>query len=205
MTDHPDSDARNSSVRVALVRHGETDWNIDGRLQGSSDIPLNDIGRQQARDAGSVLAADEWDTLVSSPLSRAAETADIIGDIVGLPRSADHDDLAERHFGRAEGMTGYDAWAYWPDGRYPGAESSHDLAVRGRRGLDRIVDTHPGESVIAVAHGGIIRAILHTVTGHPAPRIANAGISVLVGQRSGSDVDWTVETINSIPVRRRRR
>ena len=192
--------APNPLVRVALVRHGETDWNVDGRLQGSSDIPLNDIGRRQAREAGTVLTAEPWDVLLSSPLSRAAETADIIGHVVGLERSGDDADLVERRFGHAEGMTGYEAWAHWPDGAYPGAESYHDLAVRGRRGLDRIASVHPGEKVVAVAHGGVIRAILHTVMGRPAPRIANAGISTLVGDGR----DWTVESINSIPLRRRR-
>lgn len=201
MTDHLDSRARSTSVRVALVRHGETDWNVEGRLQGSSDIPLNDIGRSQARTAAAALADDSWDTLVSSPLSRASETADIIGHVIGLTRSADHEDLMERRFGRAEGMTGYEAWAYWPDGDYPGAESHDALAERGRRRLDLLADENPGRSLVAVAHGGIIRAVLRSITGHPAPRIANAGVSIVVRDDDG----WSVRTVNSVPVRHGRR
>lgn len=190
-----------ATTSIALVRHGETDWNIVGRLQGSSDIPLNDVGRAQARRAAVNLATASWDRLVSSPLSRATETADIIGHVVGMHRTADYDDLAERHFGHAEGMSGWEAGVYWPDGRFPGAESIEELAARGRDRLDRLAHDHPGESILAVAHGGIIRAILETVTGFPAPRIANAGVSML--QHDGSE--WTVRTVNSIPVRPRRR
>ena len=200
MPETPSPDSTPNHVTVALVRHGETDWNLEGRLQGSSDIPLNDEGRRQARDAGITLSAGSWDVLVSSPLVRAAETADIIGHVVGLTRSADHDDLVERRFGHAEGLTGYEAWAYWPDGRYPGGESRADLAERGRRRLDLLAEDHRGRSVIAVAHGGVIRAILETIIGHPPPRISNAGISVVETDGTG----WTVRTIDSVPVRRRR-
>lgn len=189
------------TVTVALVRHGETDWNVDGRLQGSSDIPLNDVGRAQARTAGATLADGPWNVLLSSPLSRAAETADIIGHLSGLTRSPDRPDLVERRFGHAEGLTGYEAWAHWPDGDYPGAEAPHAVAERGRRALDDIARDHPGRFVIAVTHGGLIRAVLRGVTGYPPPRIANAGVSILV--RTGRD--WTVLEINSVPVRRRYR
>ncbi|MET0318796.1 MAG: histidine phosphatase family protein, partial [Rhodococcus fascians] len=79
---------------LALVRHGETDWNLHGRLQGSSDIPLNDTGRAQAREAVYELSDHSWDLLVSSPLSRAAETADIIGSHLGISRTATYPDLA---------------------------------------------------------------------------------------------------------------
>ncbi len=200
MPETPSPDSTPNHVTVALVRHGETDWNLEGRLQGSSDIPLNDEGRRQARDAGITLSAGSWDVLVSSPLVRAAETADIIGHVVGLTRSADHDDLVERRFGHAEGLTGYEAWAYWPDGRYPGGESRADLAERGRRRLDLLAEDHRGRSVIAVAHGGVIRAILETIIGPPPPRLSNAGISVVETDGAG----WTVRTIDSVPVRRRR-
>lgn len=183
---------------LALVRHGETDWNLHGRLQGSSDIPLNSTGRAQAREAVYELEGHTWDLLVSSPLSRAAETADIIGSHLGIERSATYPDLAERHFGEAEGFTDYDAYSHWPDGLYPGLEPRGTLIERGVRAVDEIAETYPDSSVIAVAHGGIIRAILGAIRGVPSPRILNAGVSTLVRDETG----WTVRTINGIPARR---
>lgn len=180
---------------LALVRHGETDWNLHGRLQGSSDIDLNATGRAQAREAVHRLEHRRWDLLVSSPLSRAAETADIIGSHLGLQRTATFPDLAERHFGAAEGFTDYDAWSQWPDGRYPGMEPRPELITRGVRAVDEIAAAHPDESVIAVAHGGVIRAILDAIRGVPSPRILNAGVSTLVHDADG----WSVQTINSVP------
>jgi uncharacterized phosphatase len=88
---------------LALVRHGETDWNSAGRLQGRTDIPLNELGRKQANDAGASLSAQDWDLLVSSPLRRAVETAEIIGSHVGLNLSLTVPELIERDFRGAEG------------------------------------------------------------------------------------------------------
>lgn len=183
---------------LALIRHGETDWNLHGRLQGSSDIPLNSTGRAQAREAVYELEGRPWDVLVSSPLSRAAETADIIGDHLGIARTATYPDLAERHFGAAEGFTDYDAYSHWPDGLYPGLEPRPDMIVRGVRAIDQIAADHRGSSIIVVAHGGIIRGIFDAIRRVPSPRILNAGVSTLVHDGS----EWTVKTINGVPTRR---
>lgn len=88
---------------LALVRHGQTDWNAQRRLQGSTDIPLNDVGRGQARDAVAVLQDYQWDAVVSSPLSRAAETANLIAAGLGLSVDRRVPELAERSFDSAEG------------------------------------------------------------------------------------------------------
>jgi uncharacterized phosphatase len=89
---------------LGLLRHGQTDWNIDLRLQGSTDIPLNETGRNQARLAASVLNREDWDVIIASPLSRAKDTADIVAlefgmNVVVVP------ELIERSFGVAEGLT----------------------------------------------------------------------------------------------------
>src|SRR5690554_6813123 len=88
-----------------LVRHGETDWNRARRIQGLTDIVLNDTGREQARATGRLLARRQWDGIVSSPLARAAETAQIIAGELALSAPTLLDSLTERNYGDAEGLT----------------------------------------------------------------------------------------------------
>ena len=87
-----------------VLRHGQTDWNVELRLQGSTDIPLNDTGRIQARRAAEVLSGRGLTRIIASPLSRALETANIVGAKLGLTPAID-DRLIERNFGQFEGMT----------------------------------------------------------------------------------------------------
>ncbi|HEY5855940.1 MAG TPA: histidine phosphatase family protein [Aldersonia sp.] len=192
---HYDRSLARPVTYFALVRHGETDWNRHGRLQGSSDIPLNDTGRAQAREAAHRLAAREWDLLVSSPLSRASETADLIGAELGLQRTTTYADLRERHYGEAEGLTDYEAYVEWPHGWYPGLEPRADVAARGVRTLAHLADEHPDSAVVVVAHGGVIRAILDVLLRtRRSPRILNAGVSTV-----STDTDsWRVHSINGI-------
>ncbi|KAA0022505.1 histidine phosphatase family protein [Antrihabitans cavernicola] len=185
-------------THFALVRHGETDWNLHGRLQGSSDIPLNDTGRGQAREAAHELAGRTWDLLVSSPLSRAAETADIIGEHIGVERTATYPALAERHYGAAEGLTDYEAYYEWPHGMYPGLEARADVAERGLATLLKLHREHSDSDVIVVSHGGVIRAILDVVLRtRRSPRILNAGVSTV---SIDADEWWRVHSINGIDV-----
>jgi len=148
----------------ALVRHGETDWNRERRIQGSTDIPLNDLGREQARATGALLADRRWTALVASPLSRAAETARLIGAAVGLGEPELEPRLAERDYGAAEGLTGPEIDALYPDGAdVPGREPREAVAERVVAALHDLAARHPGEAVIVVAHGGVIRSVLETV------------------------------------------
>ena len=87
-----------------LVRHGETDWNRDRRIQGSTDIPLNDTGRSQATAIGKLLAQRQWDAVVTSPLSRAVETAQLIAAQIGVSEVKRDAHIVERRYGEAEGM-----------------------------------------------------------------------------------------------------
>jgi uncharacterized phosphatase len=148
----------------ALVRHGETDWNRERRIQGSTDIPLNDTGREQARATGVLLASRRWTALVASPLSRAAETARLIGAEVGLGEPELEPRIAERDYGQAEGLTGPEIDAMFPDGAdVPGREPREAVAERAVAALHDLAARHPGEAVIVVAHGGVIRSVLETV------------------------------------------
>ncbi|QNG23774.1 histidine phosphatase family protein [Rhodococcus triatomae] len=186
---------RDGSTRIALVRHGETEWNRRRLLQGATDIPLNDTGRSQARQTGAVLAAESWTALVSSPLVRARETAEIIGAALGLAPCRTDPDLIERSYGAAEGLTREHAHREWPHGPAPGTEEISAAVLRGRRALRTLVEDLPGASIVAVTHGALVRGLLESLLGEPVPRIPNGAISV-VRHTAG---DWTVESVGTGP------
>lgn len=161
-----------------LVRHGETDWNRDRRIQGSTDIPLNDTGREQARATGRLLASRHWDAVIASPLSRAFETGAIIAEELGLPRPATDDDLVERQYGEAEGLDYRRMAERFPgDTPVPGRESREEVLARVMPALVAIAQSHEDEAVIVVSHGGVIRSVLSAVDpGRDHPAITNGSI-----------------------------
>ena len=147
-----------------LVRHGETDWNRARKIQGSTDIPLNDTGRDQAATSGRLLARRQWDGIYASPLSRAFETAEIIARETGLSSPVAIPTLVERNYGTAEGMTGGEIDRLFPNGaEVPGRETREQVAARVMPALHELAAQHPGENLIVVAHGGVIRTVLNTV------------------------------------------
>jgi len=165
-------------TELYLVRHGETDWNAARRIQGRTDIPLNDTGREQARQAGELLARRRWDAVYASPLSRARETAAIIGERVGITEVGTRDALMERDYGAAEGLDFDELAARYPEGVHAeGQESREDVGRRVGTALVELADSHPGESLIVVSHGGAIRAVLQLADpGTQHPRITNASV-----------------------------
>ena len=181
---------------AALIRHGQTDWNAEGLLQGSSDIPLNDIGRHQARHAISTLRSRPWDVVVSSPLERARETAAIIADGLGIPLGEAYLGLAERDYGVLEGTSAAAAIERWPSRDYPGAEALDAVATRGEAALAAICADFPHAAVLAVCHGTIIRYTLARLAGRPVPGIDNGSISLARFGATG----WDVLTVNGIPL-----
>jgi probable phosphoglycerate mutase len=163
----------------ALVRHGQTDWNAQRRLQGSTDIPLNDVGRGQARDAVAVLSAYEWDAIVSSPLSRAAETANLIAAGLGLKVNRHVPELTERSFGPAEGLqAGPELDALRVEGGFRGAESEHEAASRGLESLEALAEEFRGGRVLVVAHGTLIRVSLSRAIGRTLQSVDNAVLNL---------------------------
>ncbi len=144
-----------------LVRHGETEWNRQHRIQGSTDIPLNDTGRAQAERTGQLLARRKWDAIYSSPLSRAFETATIVGNAVGLTKPEAVSDLAERYYGEAEGLTPQELDTRYPGTTaVPGRESRDEVAQRVMPALLRIATAEPERHIIITTHGGVIRTVL---------------------------------------------
>lgn len=152
------------TTELYLVRHGETDWNRRRRIQGRTDIPLNDVGREQARATGRRLASRSWNGVFTSPLSRARQTAEIIAAELGLPEPISVDALVERDYGEAEGLDFVEVERRWPDRRtVPGQESREDVAERVLPALTDLATAHPDQLLVVVSHGGAIRAVLTAV------------------------------------------
>jgi probable phosphoglycerate mutase len=157
-------------TRLLLVRHGETDWNADGRLQGHTDRPLSDFGRTQARGLADELAAEELEAIYSSDLARACETAKIIGERLGLPVALDPD-LREKDWGTWEGLTAAERERV----EFVG-ESTEAHQERILRALGRISDRHPdASSVLVVTHGGSMRRVQTAAMGLALPVVENCG------------------------------
>jgi 2,3-bisphosphoglycerate-dependent phosphoglycerate mutase len=155
---------------LLLVRHGETDWNADGRLQGHTDRPLSDFGRRQAQQLAAELEGEELEAIYSSDLSRARETAEIVAERVGLPVALDPD-LREKDWGNWEGLTAVerDRVAFV-------GESTEAHQERMLRALRRIAKRHPGEGrILVVTHGGSMRRAQTAAMGMALPVVENCG------------------------------
>lgn len=167
---------------IALLRHGQTDWNIDFRLQGTSDIPLNEIGLKQAKTAAEGISG-EWDVIIASPLSRALETAKIVAAHHHLGEVLVDPLLLERSFGEAEGLR-YEDWRLkYPDSHVPGGETIEALELRANRLLHALAEKYSGQRVLAVSHGALIRKLINIVSNGEFPRegerLGNASMTTL--------------------------
>jgi broad specificity phosphatase PhoE len=174
-------------TRVLLVRHGQSEWNASGRWQGQADPPLTNLGRLQAREAADALGA--LDAVWASDLQRAAETAVIIANGLGVGPVVLDEDLRERDAGEWSGLTRAEIEERFPGyladhRRPPGWEDDERLLARALRVLHRIGEEVPGGDVVAVTHGGLIYN-LEAHLGEDMTRIGNVeGRYVLVeGER----------------------
>lgn len=173
---------------IGLLRHGQTNWNIDFRLQGVTDIPLNETGIEQARTAGQVIAksaheGNSWDLILSSPLSRARDTAVMVSEALGVSGISIEELLLERSFGEAEGLSHEEWKAKYDDTNHvPGGETLEQLEARAWILLQRLLDQHEGKRVLTVSHGALIRTLLRLVSKGEFPRegerLGNACLSI---------------------------
>ena len=166
---------------ICLVRHGETAWNAEGRFQGQTDVPLDERGRIQAAELAERLAAEPpFAAIYASDLVRASETASIVGRRLGLPVTPEPG-LREIDVGSWSGLRRAEIEVRWPDalGRWVAGEDAHDgesrgaLAARVERAALALGSRHPGQRLLLVAHGGVIRSLQRTVQGTPDPVLAN--------------------------------
>ena len=192
-------------TRICLVRHGETEWNAERRIQGQIDIGLNAAGLRQAEAAGRWLKAAGISALYASDLKRAWATGQAIGQAVGV-QPVPVPELRERRYGIIEGFTYAEAESRYPDGyaafegrnadyAFEHGESLKVMYERVTGKLKELAQRHLGESIVVVVHGGVLDVINRFVRGNPLemPRdflIPNAGINWI----SAVDGRWTVET-----------
>ena len=192
-----------TTTTFALIRHGQTDWNAAARIQGATDIPLNDVGRGQAADAVAPLKRYDWDFIVSSPLSRAAETADLIGEQLGLDEAQRIPGLIERNYGPAEGLSaGSELDALRFPGGFHGAETEEAVAARGIDALRELASEHPGARIIVVAHGTLIRLSLAQALDARIESISNASLNLVHHHHAHGDdtIVWQLDVLNGEPL-----
>ena len=192
-------------TRICLVRHGETEWNAERRIQGQTDIGLNAIGKQQAEAAGRWLSSKKIDVLYSSDLQRAWVTAEAIGRAVGL-RPMATPEMRERRYGVFEGLTYAEAQQRFPEGyaafegrnadyNFENGESLLEMFERVTTRLQLIADAHPGQTVVIVLHGGVLDIINRFVRRNSLEvsrdfLIPNAGLNWI----STVDGQWTLDS-----------
>jgi len=162
------------TTTIVLVRHGETAWNAEGRVQGQTDVPLNEVGRAQAEALVPVLGAERFDAIYSSDLVRVRETAEPTARVLGHDVALDAG-LRERHYGMFETLTYVECGARFPaeferfrakelDFAFGSGESLKDFHARAMACLHSIAERHPGAGVLVFTHGGVLEMLLREAT-----------------------------------------
>jgi len=198
------------STRILAIRHGETAWNRETRIQGHLDIPLNEVGLAQARRVGAALQGEAIDMIYTSDLARARQTAEAVAQSSGAPLRLDVD-LRERAFGSFEGRTWGEIAEAWPEQSERWRRRDLEFAADGGETLpvfyarcvgavERMAAAHPGQTVVIVAHGGVMDCLYRAGSRLPlqAARswtLGNATINRLLYADEGlSLVGWNDDT-----------
>jgi probable phosphoglycerate mutase len=192
------------TTRITLIRHGETSWNVIKRWQGHADIDLNGTGRMQAAEAGFSLLTAGVQRIISSDLSRAHETAQIINRYLNIPLTTDTR-LREIHVGDLQGLTSeevetrYPAWSAtfknlpYLERHFPNGESFADVGGRALKCLNEAVTAYPQQHTLLVTHGGVVRVLLKKLLDlTPEDSMRNCGITRLIW---GEGL-WMTEGVN---------
>jgi probable phosphoglycerate mutase len=187
---------------LCLVRHGETDWNSQGILQGWTDVPLNALGRRQARAMAASFDGAGFTALWSSPLIRSRETAEILAPLIRLPPPRLHDGLMERNFGIFQGVPKAELAELNPvelqlilkrnpAGHFEGGETMDEFADRVLGALMEIGARHAGERVLVIAHGWCMDVVTRHISG--LPRSAILGL-----KRKNGESLWVAATATTL-------
>jgi len=190
-----------TNTHIGLFRHGQTDWNVNFILHGVTDIPMNATGIEQVMTAARSLNRNDWDLILTSPLGRARQTAEIIAEQKGFSNIQQEDLLIERSFGEAEGLA-YEQWKskYSNLDEIPGGESKSDLTRRSLLLLEKFINTHPGKRILAISHGALIRTVLGITSENQLPRegerLGNASLNIV----SHLENSWAVTKYDLDPL-----
>ncbi|SMY03814.1 MULTISPECIES: histidine phosphatase family protein [unclassified Brevibacterium] len=193
---------------VIFWRHGQTDYNLERRFQGQTDIPLNELGRNQAAQAASYLSKLQPDLIVSSDLSRAAATADELASLLNVDVTRD-ERLRETAFGQWEGHTRAELSESWPeeleqwlsgaDMNPPGGESRSESGRRVASAITDIIDGTEAQTIAIVAHGAVLRAAAELLLGMDGSgRLAVLG-NCGHGEFGFTGTNWILRSWGTVP------
>ena len=188
-------------TEICVTRHGETDWNVAGILQGWIDVPLNEQGRRQSIELAERLASADFSHVCSSPLRRSMETAELIAERWGLPAPIAHEGLKERGFGRIQGMPKQEVAVLYPDLHreilrrnpacdFEGGEDMDHFADRVMVALNSLAERFAGSRVLVITHGWVMDVVTRHVRGLPRATVLDIkrrnGESLWLATASGS-------------------
>lgn len=202
-------------TRLILIRHGETDWNVEGRWQGQADVPLNERGRQQSEAVAELLRDVPIEAIYASDLQRAYETARAIARVKGLPIQTDPR-LREIHQGEWQGLLATEIKAKYAEQferrqrdplhiAPPGGETVAQVRERVTAAVEEIIRKHPHGTVVIVSHGFALALVLvhfqqrpvdqvwHLIPENSWPKVLEVLVSESTGQVSGHSVDSSRE------------
>lgn len=151
-------------MKIYLIRHGQTDWNIVGRFQGREDIMLNETGIQQAEECGRVLAGEAFKAIISSPLLRAKRTAEIMAEIIPVEQLLVDEAITERDFKAVSGMTAAEREAYYAAGGIDDKEPFDELSSRMVECIKKYAELFYNDNIIMVSHGASINSVLSVLS-----------------------------------------
>ncbi|MBU5672788.1 histidine phosphatase family protein [Paenibacillus brevis] len=184
---------------IGLIRHGLTDWNAVGRIQGQSDIPLNEEGRRQAGLLADRLKNEQeprWDFVITSGLSRAQETGSILAQTLGIPLLDPDSRIVERSFGQVEGLTSAEREARWGKDwilQDLGQETEDQLRARALSFLQEMEEKYGGSNVLVVSHGALLAQMYEALFPQQCTeRIGNLSLTILENHAA----EWKLNLYN---------
>ncbi len=188
----------NSMTKIYLLRHGETNWNLERKMQGIQDIPLNDSGKEQATRCSKYFIDKDIEAIYSSPLSRAKETAQIIADTLNISQVNTDMGFIERDFGKASGLT-FEEYHSYPDDYDFCIEDFTLSSIRIMNAIKSSLDSHPNSNILIVSHGAILCSAFYSISngqiGSDMKLLKNCSISLI----EYSDFQFNIDFYNRTP------